>query len=86
MSELKKFTEGTVVYNKYLKEKVATDKAWEDLIKTKELQKVFEFTNMQQFVGEFGPMLGLLIYALVNLFRSFRFENQNIGMKVFTHY
>ena len=83
LNKVKKFSEGSEVYKQYMEEKINTDRAWENLKKVKEKDKVFAFTNIQQFMGEFGPMLGLFIYALINLFRSFYFERKNIGMKFF---
>ena len=83
LKKVKKFAEGSKVYSEYLREKLNTDKAWEALKNVKRRDRVFGFTNIQQFMGEFGPMLGLFIYALVNLFRSFYFEHRNIGMKFF---
>ena len=83
LNNLKEFAKGTEVYRQYLIEKEKTDKAWQTLLKAKNEQRVFGCTNLKQFMGEFGTMLGLFIYALVNLFRSFYFEPENAGMKLF---
>ena len=83
LNNVKEFAKGTEVYQKYLIEKEKTDKAWQTLLKAKNEQRVFGCTNIKQFMCEFGTMLGLLIYALVNLFRSFYFEPENAGMKLF---
>ncbi len=83
LKKVKKFAEGSEVYSEYLREKLNANKTWEALKNAKRRDRVFGFTNFKQFIGEFGPMLGLFIYALVNLFRSFYFEHRNIGMKFF---
>ena len=80
---MKEFAKGTEVYQQYLIEKEKTDKAWQIFLKAKSEQQVFGFKDLRQFMSEFGIMLGLFIYALVNLFRSFYFEPENAGMKLF---
>ena len=71
------------MYQQYLIEKEKTDRAWQTLLRVKSEERFFGFTNVKQFIGEFGTMLGFFVYALVNLFRSFYFEHRNIGMKFF---
>ena len=83
LKKVKKFAEGTDVYQQYLIEKEKTDRAWQTLLRVKSEERFFGFTNVKQFIGEFGTMLGFFVYALVNLFRSFYFEHRNIGMKFF---
>lgn len=83
LKKVKKFAEGTDVYQQYLIKKENTDRAWQTLLRIKSEERFFGFTNFKQFIGEFGTMLGFFVYALVNLFRSFYFEHRNIGMKFF---
>ena len=83
LNNMKRFAEETKVFQQYLIEKERTDRAWQTLLRVKSEERFFGFTSIKQFMGEFGPMLGLFIYALVNLFRSFYFEPENAGMKIF---
>jgi hypothetical protein len=82
LSKIKKLSIGTPEYIAY---KLAVDKTeilYEKLKKVRKKDRVFGFTNMQQFFGEFGPMLCFFIYALFNLIRSLYFERENLGSKI----
>jgi hypothetical protein len=69
LEKLKMIGKGTPEYARYYEEKVLTDKAWEELKRVKNEDRVFNFTNIQQFFGELGWVLGLFIYTLFNIFR-----------------
>ncbi len=71
LENLKNAASNLPEYNLYLKEKIATDKAWEELNEVKDKDKFLGFTNIQQFLGEFGWALGLFIYSLFNLSLGF---------------
>lgn len=79
LNALKEYGKGSVEYDNYLKEKIATDKAWKELSKVKENDRVFGFTNLQQFLAEFGWVLGVFIYSLFNLLRSFLARSRDFG-------
>ena len=81
LEKVKKLAEGSKVHSEYLRERSNADKACENLEKIKNQERFFGFRSIKRFMGEFGLVLGLFIYALINLFRSFYFEHKNIGMK-----
>lgn len=69
-------------YGLYLKEKEATDKAWEELLEVAENDKFLGFENFQQFLGEFGIFLGLFIYSFFNLVISCIRRKSALGEKI----
>jgi hypothetical protein len=82
LSEIKKLSIGTPEYKAYKLAVEKTEISYEKLKKVRKKDRVFGFTNMQQFFGEFGPMFCFFIYALFNLVRSFHFDRENIGSKI----
>ncbi|WP_271406955.1 hypothetical protein [Tenacibaculum soleae] len=79
LNRVKEFAKGSEVYNTYLKNKKNTDDAWSNLNKVKSNDKVFGFTNLQQFLGGFGWVFGLFIYSIFNLFRCLTSANKEKG-------
>jgi len=79
LTKLKKYAEETSFYKEYLIEKKRTDEAWTKLNIIKENDTFLGFTNLQQFLGEFGWVLGLFMYSLFNLFRSYTANNKEKG-------
>lgn len=84
LNKLKESVKGTAVYEAYLIEKNKTDKLWSKLNIVKKEDVFFGFTNVQQFLNEFGWVLGLFIYSLFNLFRSYTANNKEKGY-IFLH-
>ncbi|CAM1345515.1 conserved membrane hypothetical protein [Tenacibaculum amylolyticum] len=84
LNKLKDFAKGSVLYEKYLQEKIETDKAWQELKRVKKNDIIFGFTNTQQFLSELGWVLGLFLYSLFNLFRTYTSNNKELGY-VFLH-
>lgn len=84
LNKLKESTKGSPVYSEYLKEKRNTDKLWKELKVIQNNNKFLGFTNIQQFLGEFGWVFGLFIYSLFNLFRSYTSSNKEYGY-IFLH-
>ncbi|WBX78322.1 hypothetical protein PG911_08690 [Tenacibaculum ovolyticum] len=79
MNKLKEFSKESEAYSNYLLSKKITDKAWDELKKVKSNDKVFGFTNLQQFLGEFGWVFGLFIYSVFNILRSLTAINKERG-------
>ncbi|PKH51897.1 hypothetical protein CXF68_14910 [Tenacibaculum sp. Bg11-29] len=79
LNKVKAFAKGSEVHNNYLKNKKNTDDAWSKLKKVKSNDAVFGFTNLQQFLGEFGWVFGLFIYSVFNLLRSLTNMNKEKG-------
>ncbi|WP_348747804.1 hypothetical protein [Tenacibaculum sp. 190524A02b] len=82
LSKVKEAAKDTEVYKLYLKEKKATNEAWLEYLEVRKKEKFLGFRSFQQFLGELGWVLGLFIYALFNLFRSYVEEKQNKGIIV----
>ncbi|WP_348704285.1 hypothetical protein [Tenacibaculum sp. 190524A02b] len=82
LEKVKILAKDTDVYASYLDKKEITSKALQEYLEVKKNERVFGFINLQQFLGEFGWVLGLFIYALFNLFRSYVEEKQNKGIIV----
>lgn len=75
LNSLKQSTEGTAAYDKYLKQKEATDNAYNALSAVKNEKRFNGFKSFQQFLGEFGWAFGLLLYAIFNLSRVNSFKD-----------
>lgn len=69
-------------YKEYLMATAEKTAVKKEYFKVKENEKVFGFKSLRFFWERFSLFSGLLIYALVNLFRSFYFERKNTGIKI----
>ena len=72
-------------YRSYYKQKVITDKAWEEFGEVKTNRLFLGFKDFQQFVGELGWALGLFLYALFNFINTFLEPNRGRKGKLFLH-
>lgn len=84
LNKLKEYTKGTALYEAYLIEKKNTDKLYSNLKEVKQNDRFFNFKNIQQFLGEIGWVLGLFMYSLFNLFKSYTATNKERGY-IFLH-
>lgn len=73
------------LYNKYLIEKVKTDKVFKEFKEIKQEESVFGFKSFQLFATALFPIVAIFFYVLYNLFRSYKVERNNIGVRV-VHY
>lgn len=73
------------LYNMYLAEKVNTDKIYKEFKQIKEEESVFGFKSFQLFATALFPIIAIFFYVIYNLFRSYRVERNNIGVR-FVHY
>lgn len=64
LEKLKEMAQGTPEYDQYLESKILTDQLFDKLNAAKEKEVFLGFNNFQQFLGEFGWALGLLLIAI----------------------
>lgn len=81
LNVVKKEAEGTLAYQNYLKARDAKDVSKKKYFAIKKEEKVYGFKSFHFWVERFSMFLGFFIYALINLFRSYYFERNNVGMK-----
>ncbi|SEC65872.1 hypothetical protein SAMN04489761_3422 [Tenacibaculum sp. MAR_2009_124] len=86
LNAIKEYSKGTIYYDEYLKYKVSTQNAWNELLTEKENQKLFIFDSLHQFLERFGLTLVIFVGALFNLIRSFYREPYVIFPKVVNAY
>lgn len=70
------------VYAHYLEVNKEYKQSVKEFELTKKTEKVFQFKNMKAFIYELFPTLALFIYFVFNLYRSFKNENKNLGIKL----
>lgn len=85
LNVLKEEAIGTKAYEKYLQEKIATDKAWEEFDRAKNKAEFLNFEDFQQFLGEIGWAIGLFIYSFFNLIMVFLEVNKSKKGKILLH-
>lgn len=82
LNAIKKAAKGTVEYSNY-KEKVRlTNIAWENLLVVKKEDRFLGFSNLQQFLGEFGWAFGLFLYSISCYIISCRERNSFKDIKL----
>lgn len=70
----------TEEFNLYLRSKKETDLLWDQVLDLKSEENFAGFRSFQQFLGEFGWAIGLLIYSIFNLSVSlFRNKKSVVG-------
>ena len=82
LAQVKNYAKGTTAYENYLNANEHKKIAFQKFNRVKEDEKVFGFRSFQLFWERLGLFLGIFIYALYNLYRSFYFESENIGSKI----
>lgn len=82
LKKIKDAVKGKEVYLNYLKvnsAKKAELKKYKSIVKS---QEVLGFKSFHFFIERLGLFLGVFLYALYNLFRSFYFDRKNTGVKI----
>lgn len=82
LEEVKLLTKGTTEYKNYLLAKSKADLAWKKYQDVKKADRVFGFTNIQQFLGQLGWVFGLFFYSVFNLFRSYTSSTNDKGYQI----
>ncbi len=83
LKSVKKFAEGSTVYEEYITANKNKKIAVKKFNAAKNNEQVFGFKTLKIFSKEFGIFLGFFLYALFNLYRSFRYERLNTGIKIY---
>ncbi|CAL2056126.1 hypothetical protein [Tenacibaculum sp. 190524A05c] len=73
------------LYSNYLSEKLNTDKVYKEFKEVKQEESVFGFKSFQLFATALFPIIAIFFYVIYNLFRSYKVEKRNIGIR-FVHY
>lgn len=81
--EIIKKSKGTKLYDQFHTQNKKTNLLWNDFLKVKKNEQFFGFKTLKIFSKEFGVFFGFFMYALFNLYRSFRYERFNIGIKIY---
>ena len=81
--EIIKHSKGTELYNQFQNQNKKTNLLWSKFLKIKKSEQIFGFKTLKIFSKEFGIFLGFFLYALFNLYRSFRYERLNMGIKIY---
>ncbi|CAA0204075.1 membrane hypothetical protein [Tenacibaculum maritimum] len=82
LAEVKRISKNTREYEGYLKAKTVKNETKILYLELKKKEEVFGFDNKKIFLAQFGSMFCFLIYGLFMLFRSFRKEKKNFGIKI----
>lgn len=82
LNVVKSLAEGTPEYEAYLIAKKQTDAAYNNFKEVKKKERVFGFKSFKYFIERLGLWLGVFLYSLFNLYRSFRSEKKNHGIKL----
>ncbi|WP_144895174.1 hypothetical protein [Lutibacter sp. Hel_I_33_5] len=73
---------GTVAGDAYAATYAVALEKWNTFKMAKKDERVFAFKSLQLFLGEFGPMFCFFVYAMFMLVRSFKFDKENIALKI----
>ncbi len=76
---------GTNLYQKYLEAKTRTDKIWAEVLELQKEEKFLNFKSFQQFLGEFGWAIGLLIYTVFNIVITLLSSKKLISGEIILH-
>lgn len=82
LEKVKDYAKGTAVYDEYEEINNRKKEAFEKYNTAVENERFFGFKSFQLFWERLGLFLGILLYALFNLYRSFYFERKNLGNKI----
>ena len=85
LKEVKKAAEDSKEYKNYLKVNTTYKSVVSKLNKVKSDEKVFGFRSFQLFATSLFPIIAIFFYVIYNLFRSYKVERKNIGIR-FVHY
>ncbi|CAM1342351.1 membrane hypothetical protein [Tenacibaculum amylolyticum] len=81
LTDVKKVAIGTTQYEKYTSVNNDYKKSTEKYKEAIKQEKVFGFDNFQIFAFNLFPIISLLIYFILNLYKSFKNEPKNLGIK-----